>query len=85
MTALLLGLLLACPAGTIDRLEGGQMAVLGSNGVRVIATRAVSNRREHELREGDRIELGPGGRCEDLGPDLSVLRRVQARLRAFQH
>ncbi len=84
MSALLVGLLLVCPAGTIDRIEGVQAAVLGSSGVRVIATRTVSSRREHLAQEGDRIELGPGGRCEDLGPDREILRRIEARLRLLQ-
>ena len=84
MIALTVGLLLICPVGTVDQVESGHMAVLGATGVRVVATRSVANRHEHELREGDRIELGVDGRCIARSPDPGLQLRIATRLHQLQ-
>lgn len=85
MSALAVGLLLVCPVGTVDQVEGSQMAVLGATGVHVVAVRAVEQpTRGRTVHEGDRIELSIDGRCLLRPPDAALRLRIEARLHSLR-
>ncbi|MEI8254960.1 MAG: hypothetical protein WCJ30_04735 [Deltaproteobacteria bacterium] len=84
MSALAVGLLVVCPVGTVDQVEGAHMAVLGATGVHVVAVRAVEPTAGHAVREGDRVELSAEGRCMVRPPDLALRLRIEARLRSLR-
>jgi hypothetical protein len=85
MSPLVLGAVLAtCPVGTIDEVDPPHLAVLGATGVRVVGVHTVEIDRGRVVRDGDRIELSPDGRCRVAPPDPTLRLRIEARLRALR-